>query len=456
MKGILGIIMVIAVMYPPCSQARRIPVVTRQCIAAPAEATSQTTLTPEEKAARKAADKAKKEAQKKAKKAKKKKKGANAIPEGAIATAEQFAKTLTGFPQYSTEINYDVTLPMGSDEITYILKLASAPAYRDRLSATNYLIDWRLNHDGNVSDGFLAYFNGNHYRYRDHRLQEYHYDTDSIPFVMKQGGVQSTGQFTDLIPQVLGEQITHMMTDPAFTIHFNPDTLVEADSRIALTATQTVQDNVGMRFTLIADRFNGKPVRLIREYNPGQISEQTVTAKFSYPDNLDIKAVTSEEELQTLYQEQFDKYRDNGNRIEHMRGLQMPAFSLPTTTGERYTRQKEDTFPTSTIIAIIDDALPTAAQTVKALREATGQTNSDIALILAFIGNNSDRIEEITGTPVSNETILMSAQSLARTCGTAVFPTVLVVRQSGKICNVLLGFNNNLIQDVIQSTGMIY
>lgn len=458
MKGIVGILMVIAALYPPCSQARRIPVVSPEVyVTSPAEATSGASpASADEKATAKAAKKAEKEARKKAKKAKKSKKNAPRIPDGAIADENQLIKSLENCTPYNAEINYDVSLPMGTDEITYTLRLASSLAYADPLSKSNYLIDWTLNHDGNNSDGFLAYFNGNHYRYRDHRLQEYHFTQDSVPFLMKQGGVQSNGQFTELIPQSIGTQISHMKSDPTFAIHFTPDTLVDGESRVAVTATQTVDGNVGQRFLLVADRFSGKPLRIVREYNPGLISEQTVTARFSYPDGQEMKAVTSEEELASLYPEEFEKYRDNGNRIEHMRGLPLPAFSLPTTTGERYTRQKEDSFRTPTILAIIDYDQSTATRTIEALRDAAGRSGGDTGLIFAFTGNNSDRIEEVAGQARANETHLMSARSLARSCGTEVFPTVLILRQSGKICNVLLGFNNNLIKDVIQSLEMIY
>ena len=68
MKGILGIFMVIAVMYPPCAQAWGIPAVLTERIVADATPASAVKT---EKEALKAAKKARKEAEKKARKAEK-------------------------------------------------------------------------------------------------------------------------------------------------------------------------------------------------------------------------------------------------------------------------------------------------------------------------------------------------------------------------------------------------
>ncbi len=461
MKGILGIFMVIAVMYPPCSQARGIPAVLHEQIVGDV-ASSPGTGT--DKEAQKAAKKAQKEAEKRAKKAEKEarkrakrdKKNKKAIPEGAIATCDDLITALAGCTPYFTEINYDVSLPMGTDEITYMLKLASSAAPNDRLYPANYLIDWKLEHDGSEANGFLAYFNGNHYRYRDHRLQEFHMEEDSVPFLTRSGGVRANAQFVDLIPQTLSKELKKMTSSEEFSISFTPDTLTGGEHRVALTAIQKINDEIGQRYMIIADRFSGKPLEIVKQYNPDRISEQTITARFSYPEENTMKAVTDETALQNLYAEEFEKYRDCSNRIEHMRGLQMPGFSLPTTTGERYSRQKEDNFARPTVIAIINPDAEDAKATVDALRKALNESARESNLILAFTGSNLDRIEELTGLPAVNETFLISARSLARDCGTAIFPTILVAESSGKVSNVLLGFNNDLVQNVIQSLALVY
>lgn len=448
MKGIIGFIMVIAAMYPPCSNARGIHVVSPLRVAAPATGGAD----PQKEAA-KAAKKAKKEAEKKARKNKKKK---NAIPDGAITSAGALADTLVLCSPFYADVTYDVTLPMTSDEITYTLKIASSATKTDNLSPADYLIDWTLNHNGSDTNGFLAYFNGNHYRYRDHRLQEYHYAEDTAPFTGNRGGVQTNGQFVDLIPQMIALQLRDIAADPQFTTTFTPDTISDGTNCVALTATQIVNDETGRIFTIAADRFSGRPVTIKIQYNPGKISEQTVTAKYRYSEQPLLTTVAGEEQLESMYPEIFTKYRDRGNRIEHMRGLPLPSFSLPTTDGTRFTHEKGEPLGKPTVIAIIDPAAENAAETVAVLRRAIREADRQAALVLAFTESNIDAATDLTaGTPV-DETVAVSAHSLAQNCGTAIFPTILVAESSGKVSNVLLGFNNNLLRDVIQSLGLVY
>ncbi len=435
-------------MYPPYSNARGIHVVSPVRVAAPATGGAD----PQKEAA-KAAKKAKKEAEKKARKNKKKK---NAIPDGAINSTTALADTLAICSPFYADVTYDVTLPMTSDEITYTLKIASSDAKTDNLSPADYLIDWTLSHNGSDSNGFLAYFNGNHYRYRDHRLQEYHYAEDPTPFTAQHGGVQTNGQFVELIPQMIAEQLRDIASDTNFTTTFTPDTISDGINCVALTATQIVNGETGRIFTLAADRFSGRPVAIKIQYNPGKISEQTVTAKYSYSEEPLLTTATSEEQLENLYPEIFTKYRDRGNRIEHMRGLPLPSFSLPTLDGTRFTHEKDEPLGKPTVIAIIDPAADNAAETVSALRKAIREADRQASLVLAFTESNLDVATELTGGSQADETVAVSAHSLARNCGTAIFPTILIAESSGKVSNVILGFNNNLPQDVIQSLALVY
>lgn len=156
-----------------------------------------------------------------------------------------------------------------------------------------------------------------------------------------------------------------------------------------------------------------------------------------------------------MYPEVFEKFRESNYRIENMRGLLMPSFSLPTLTGERYSRHRDDGFKSPTIIAIIDPSVATAKATVEALRSVQARMPRDTDIVFAFTGSNTDAIEEIVGSPSVGETDLISAKSLARDCGTAVFPTVMVVDREGVVTNVMLGFNNSLADDVIQSVALL-
>jgi len=357
---------------------------------------------------------------------------------------------------FAADASYTVSLPMTENDVIYNLELASQTAPADTLSDIDYLIRWTLPHEGTESNGFLAYFDGHHYRFRDNRLQEYHFGWDSIPFLTATGRVQKSGQFVDLLPQSVAADLRGMLSSDNYTMTIDTTATLRGKSVSRISATQDVQGYVGRVYNLYTDNATGLPLRIDNEFNPGQISEQSVTVEYSYPaHDASLRAVTSEAELMELYPEVFEKYRESNYRIENMRGLPMPAFSLPTLTGERYSRQKGDPFKAPAIIAVIDPKVASAAATVEALRKVQDNMPRQIDLIFAFMGSNTDMVEEIVGTPAYGETDLISAKSLARDCGTAVYPTILIIEPSGIITNVILGFNNSLEQDVIQSLALV-
>lgn len=344
---------------------------------------------------------------------------------------------------------------MATDDVVYDVEIASDCNRSDTLCGMDYLVRWQLPRAESKAEGFLAYFNGHHYRYRDHRLQEYHFEWDSIPFQTAGGGVQRNGQFVDLLPSSIARELRTMLRDTAFTVSFSGDTVMEGNHVAMVCATQTVNGFCGRNYRLIADRSTGLPLNVWNEYNPGQISEQGVEAAYSYERSPQLKAVASEEELMGMYPEVFEKFRESNYRIENMRGLPLPSFSLPTVTGERYTRHRGDSFNAPTVVALIDPAVETSVETVKALREAVASMPMQVDLILAFTGSNIDTVESLTGAAGMGEALLISAKSLARDCGTSVFPTILLVGSGGNVENVILGFNNSLSQDVIQSLALI-
>lgn len=373
------------------------------------------------------------------------------------ATPSALADRMEQADSFAASVRYEVAMPMSTDDVVYTIRLASTSDPADTLAGFRYLIDWTLPRPETEATGFLAYFDGHHYNYRDHRLREYHFEWDSIPFMTPTGGVQLNGQFVDLLPQTLARQLRLMTADTAFTVKFTPDTVTDGGRHVSVTdATQNVKGYVGRNFRLITDARTGMPLRITNEYNPGSVSEQTVEIYYDHPATEALpEAPDTEEALMALYPTVFEKFRENNYRIENLRSLPLPAFSLPTTTAERYTRAKGDPFKAPTVIAIIDPQTENATRTVSDLRKALMQMPRQIDLILAFTGSNIDRIEEIAGTPSVGETMLISARPLARDCGTAVFPTVIIARQDGTVDNVILGFNNNLVQDVIQALALL-
>ena len=407
MRGILEILMVIAVICPPGAHARRITVV---------------------------------------------KDGAKSPRVESVAA---LADRLDNISPFAADVNFEVAMPMATDDVVYKVRLESEAQPIDTLCGMNYLVRWELPREESVSDGFLAYFDGHHYRYRDNRLQEYHFGWDSIPFLTAGGGVQRNGQFVNLLPTALAAELRAMMADSDFSLHFTADTVVAGRKSVVVSGVQTTNGFTGRNYRLVADAETFLPVSLSNEYNPGQVSEQGVEVTYSYNGASGSEVPLTEEQLVALYPEVFEKFRESNYRIENLRGLELPAFSLPTPTAERYTRHKGDPFKAPTVLAIIDPEVESARATVAALRKSVAAMPCEVDLIMAFMGSNADLIEEVAGAPAVGETILMSAKSLARDCGTSVYPTVLVLGRNAKVENVILGFNNNLSEDVIQSIALI-
>ncbi|MDE7141451.1 MAG: hypothetical protein K2O33_00970, partial [Muribaculaceae bacterium] len=241
----------------------------------------------------------------------------------------------TGF---AAAAEYAVTLPQAQDDIVYKVALRSDKSEGDPLCEADYLIEWELPAPSGLSKGFLSYFGGHHYRFRDKRLQEYHFGWDSIPFLTRGGGVQRNGQFVDLLPQELGSTLRKMMSDSLVSLRFNPDTVVGGKRMAGLTAVQSVRGYTGRVMKLLLDGQTGMPVMIDNEFNPGQISAQLVVVRYSYPPDAVAAVPGSEEALAALFPEVFERYRESNYSIESLRGEPMPGFSLPTPTRERYTR----------------------------------------------------------------------------------------------------------------------
>lgn len=411
MKGTFGILLVIAVMCPLGSNARGVQAVDNGSDA-----------------------------------------GCGKVAAGVATLADRLDSTA----RFAADASYEVSLAMSDDEVAYRLRLASEAAPADTLFGADYLIDWKLERHGDVSDGFLAYFDGHCYRYRDHRLQEYHFEWDSIPFQTRGGGVQATGQFVELLPKMIARELRSMLADSTFTVKFTPSGMLGGREAGVVEATQEVGGYVGRNYTLHFDVKSGLPLQIYNEYNPGRVSEQSVKVTYTYPaSDAALAAVDAEEKLMSVYPEVFEKYRESNYRIENIRGLPLPAFSLPTPTGERYTHQKKAPFRAPTVVALLDASTAAAAPTVSALRKAQRSMPRQVDLVLAFVGSNADAIEGVAGALEPGEAHLMSARTLARDCGTSVFPTVLIVDSNGIVADVALGFNNSLAQDVIQSLALV-
>lgn len=356
-------------------------------------------------------------------------------------------------------VKYEVSLPQAQDDIVYNIDFTSDPA--DAASPTDmppYIIEWCLNlPDGSqAANGFVANFPDHHYRFRDHRLLEYHRSWDSIPFSTPDGGVQANGQFVDLLPLSLSRQLQNIAADSTFTITpFSTPSAAGTPTR-GLEARQRIDGQDCRILRLTVDDL-GRPLKLENDYNLGQISEQSVTATYTYPDTQanSLPAPHSEQELIARYPDVFEKYRESNYAVENLRGLPLPAFSEPTTTGERYTHHRGESFPVPTLIAVIDPSVASSSATITSLRKALAQAPRQIDLLLAFVSNNIDQIEAVAGPALAGEHHLLGARSLARSLGVNAYPTLVLAAPDGSVAEVFLGVNKDLPADVIQAASVL-
>lgn len=362
---------------------------------------------------------------------------------------------LANATDYHSGATVDVQLPQGSD-VSYNIELWSGKAaWNDTLAPCSYLIEWTLPTLTGESSGFTAYENGHLYRHSDTRLQEYHYEWDSIPFLLNntKSGVQRNAQFTNMLPQFIAEQLNEIVTSPKWTWHFTTDTINNGIPADVLTGKMNINGYIGKEVTYVFDPTTAMPRYVEIENNPTTISEQTLVMKFHNTGSKPMPQL-NEQALAARYPEVFDSFRENNFTVETMREKALPAFSLPTTTGERYQRQKNDPFRTPTILALLDPSIATNNETVDALRNAVASMPMAADIIYAFITTDINAAENIISEIQPGEHLLTSARSLARDCGVTSYPTILIVGSDGTVKDVIIGFNKDLSTVVIEKTTL--
>jgi hypothetical protein len=369
--------------------------------------------------------------------------------------------------QVAAKVSYSVTLPSNEQEISYIIEFAAEQTPDDRLLGYNYHIHWQLPTPTGLTEGFNAYFSGHCYRYRDNRLTEYHRDWDSIPFIaapapqtaptQRRSGVQRTGQFVNLLPWSLADELRAMMADTSYTITVSgPKPSAEfATDCIDIQATQLLNDLVCKEYELQVDALTGLPLRLSTLYNPSMLGEQEVVAEYSYTPAPAIAPVRTEAELIAIYPDVFANCRTSNFSIENLRGKPLPEFALPTTTGERYFHAKADTFVNPTIIAILDPAVASTEAVIATLRQTVDRLPRQTDLVLMFLSNDIDQIESIAGRLRIGEANLISAAPFARDCGANAYPTFLLCDSSATVSAVLLGDSSTLAEQLLQQAALL-
>ena len=365
------------------------------------------------------------------------------------------AARLSASMPYHASARYEVLLPQSEDPVVYDIDLQAYPAAQsDTLVPCKYLIDWKMNiPDGGDTKGFSAYFDGHHYRFRDKRLQEYHYDDDPVPFSARGSvrmGVQQQAQFASLLPAFLAEKLESMAQDPNYVY------TISTDATRGTTKVEGVERYAGcdaLEYSYVFDAA-GLPLSAEFCHNPGQMSEQTVSVRYGAPGVNQAVSEPSEPMLMSQYPEAFTRYRESGYTLANLPGRPLPAISAPTLGGERFNRSTGEAFGMPAVVAILDADVDGCAATVAQLREAIDAAPVAARLIMAFTSKHADTIKEAVGSCGPDETVLTRASGLARDCGVSATPVVLVCDSAGTVKNVHTGRNKDLASIVMQEIAI--
>ena len=278
---------------------------------------------------------------------------------------------------------------------------------------------------------------------------------DSIPFMpsARSAGVQGSAQFADLYPAFIARELRNMEADPRYSISVAAPAVFNGRKAIKVSTTLTVSDVVASEKDFIFDAETMLPLRIDTESNPGQITEQTILVSYNYPAEMHCPEL-SDSSMTARYPEIFEKYRENNFHIENLAGAPMPTFTLPTTTGERYTHHRGEKFAAPTVIVLLDPTSGFNSEIVEAVRGAADSLPKALDIIWVFNSTNIDAIEAVIPSIRPGEHLLMNGKSLTRDCGVTSLPVIIMTDSNGTVKNVNLGLNRELRNVVLQTMAL--
>lgn len=372
------------------------------------------------------------------------------VSAAADLTLSDIGATMAALPCLSDTCTYSVLLPSLSDPVTYRVTLDACPAPEDSLSPCSYIIEWSMPTPSGVSQGFSAYFPGEHYRFRDGRLQEYHITTDADAFAPMgdvERGVQRQVQFADLIPQNIGRAFQSMAADSSYIYN-----IIIRPGRVVVSGVRRFAGFDAAECTYTLDAATLRPISIELENNPGQLGEQSITVRYASgaaPAPLDIDA------LMTRHPVEFERFRESTFTLDNLPGRRLPDMSAPTLGGQRYIHHSGQGVGVPTIIAFVDSSVDSTPAVIAALREATAYLPMQSATILAFTDHRADDVAPLVGSPQPGETVLLHASAAASACGVgAITPVIIFVDSDGTVKDFCRGVNKDLTSVVIQKTSL--
>ncbi len=375
--------------------------------------------------------------------------------ESAMALAERLRQCGT----YADSCSYEVLLASLSEPVTYDIALESYPtAAGDTLSPADYLLSWHLLTPNGSSEGFSAYFDGSHFRFRDERLQEYHTADNAAPFAPggdPSRGVQQQAQFAELLPQFIGTAIERMVADSTYIFDVTPDTIVRGRRSTVLKGVRRISGFDAAEYTYIFDAKSGLPVRIELENNPGQIGEQSIVVRYSGHPSKPAEPDINLDRLIARKAEAFENYRESSFSLETLPGRTLPMLSAPTASGDRYTHNRGEAFAHPTIIAFVDTQVGSTPDLIKDVRGALDILPMQVDVVWAFLNHRSEDVEAVIGQAGPSETVLLHASKAASLCGVGTATPVLIfVDTAGKVHDFVRGYNQDMQSVVIQYASL--
>lgn len=352
---------------------------------------------------------------------------------------------------YSDTASYEVLLPNLAEPVSYSLLLESTPADGDTLASCRYFIDWRLPAPGGASEGFLAYFDGTHYRQRDRRLQEYHFSRS--PEVFAPGGdasrgVQQQAQFADLLPQAIGRRFLSMASDSSYIYKVSADTLVGGERSTVVEGIRRISGFDCAEYVYILDNATLLPRRIELENNPGQLGEQAITVVYGTPE--DKPFVIDESYVTSRKPAEFENYRESTFTIESLPGRPMPRIVSKTVSGDRYLHERGQSLAAPTVFVFIDATVGSSPAIIEAVRSAVDAVPARTDVVWAFLNHRNEEIESVI-TQRTGEELLVGARGAARECGVGnVTPVIVFASADGTVSDFIVGNNQNVASLVIE------
>lgn len=252
------------------------------------------------------------------------------LPGSARQSPDKIWHKLDSIQNYRTEFTYTVTLPLTDSEINYRAELSYRKNPIDTLCGYSYLIDYKAENDTCPYANFMAYDNGDYFRFDRDRLREYHHREDKEPFAHKGNnpGVHRSGLFTELFPAEISRQLKTFVGKKDCLVQFFPDTLVQDRLCDAILVNDSIKGELSRTILYTFDTHDGMPLYRETENNPGHLGSQTVTVKYSGNDT-DTKFPSDyfgETNLLKNYGEIFLRFREGTYASSDRVGQKSPEF----------------------------------------------------------------------------------------------------------------------------------